>query len=858
MTESLLSRYVPSGSRYDEMVDDIHIPRPHWRGFLSHLSSLPAEAVLRRSQFVHDAIASDGVTYNVYADPKGRTRPWELDVLPLILPVDEWKGIATAVAQRASLLNAVLNDLHGPQTLLSEGLLPPALVFGQRSFLWPVHGIVPPGGVSMHVYAADLARSPDGRWWVLADRTRGPSGAGYALQNRITLGRAFPDALGELQVEPLAPFFSALQDSLYRLSPSHGETPLAVLLTPGPLNETYFEHSFLARFLGFPLVEGQDLIVRGDRVYLKTLRGLRRVHAILRRLDDEFCDPVELRADSALGIPGLLHVVRAGNVLLANALGSGLLETGAFAGFYPALSERLLGQKLAMPSIATWWCGERPALDYVLGHLDDLVIKPAYPSMQLEPVFGHSLDAAGKARLSERLVQQPHAYIAQEWVRLSQAPTWRREAGELVPRATTLRVFAVATPNGYTVMPGALTRVAPHEGDVVSMQWGGSSKDTWVLAGRPVTRTPLRRPRLGAEDVVRSVVDIASRVGENLFWMGRYAERCEGLARLLRAALVRVADAAPHSDPALRSLTTVTERLEVLTVPKTDDSGDELPPASVSNVRAAETARFVAAVVDPAVGGGLAANVLRLQGCADQVRERMSTDNWHVFNRMGQERPGLQATVGSALESLDDVMLACVSLAGFAMDDMTRDESWRFLFLGRRLERLAHIASLVAHVLELSTAERVDALEWLLETANSIVTFRARYRRAPELLPVLHLVVFDASNPHSVAFQLRELLALLESTAEELGHDVSTDVLAPLATELHATPLAGFEPESGEILAAACATLAGVLERTETASYETSDQLQRHFFTHAGTDVSSHGHGDESVSTITRVEARRV
>ena len=835
MPEGLLSQYVPSPCRYDEMVDDRQMPRPHWRAFLGHLASLPAETMLRRNQFVQDAIASDGVTYNVYADPKGASRAWELDLLPQILPEEEWRAIAAAVAQRARLLNAVLGDLYGAQTLLAEGLIPPALVFGQRSFLWPAHGIAAPEGVSMHVYAADLARAPDGRWWVLADRTRGPSGAGYALQNRITLSRAFPDSFRELQVEQLAPFFSALQDSLYRLSPARGETPLAVLLTPGPFNETYFEHSFLARYLGFPLVEGQDLIVRGDRVYLKTLRGLRRVHAILRRLDDDFCDPVELRADSALGIPGLLHVIRAGNVLLANALGSAVLETGAFAGFYPALNERLFGEPLAMPSIATWWCGEAPALEYVLAHLDELVIKPAYPSMHVEPVFGHSLDAAAKARLVDRLNHQPHAYIAQEWVRLSHGPTWG-SAGRMVPRATALRVFAVATPNGYTVMPGALTRVAPREGDVVSMQSGGSSKDTWVQAGRPVTRIQLRRPRLGVEDVAQSVVDIASRVGENLFWMGRYAERCEGLARLLRAALVRVADAAPQSGPALLSLTTVSERLKVLAVADEDEDERESDSAPLlSSDRAAETASFVAAVVDPSVQGGLAANVLRLHGCANQVRERMSTDNWHVFNRLPQNLPGPEATVGSALESLDAIMLACVSLAGFAMDDMTRDESWHFLLLGRRLERLAHVSALVAHVLELPEAERVDALEWLLEAANSIVTFRARYRRAPELLPVLHLVVFDESNPHAVAFQLRELTLALEHTAVELGRDVAGDALAALVEALGRVSLVGFEPESGAILAAACADLAGLLSRAERAAYGVSDDLQRRFFTHAGT-----------------------
>jgi len=808
--------------RYDEMLDESGSPRPHWRAFLAHLDALPMDTMQRRCRFVNDAIASDGVTYNVYADPKGASRPWELDLLPLILPAQEWRAISAAVAQRARLLNAVLADLYGPQTLLAEGLIPPALVFGQRSYLWPLHGVSAPTG--LHVYAADLARSSDGKWWVLADRTGGPSGAGYALQNRMTLSRAFPDAFRELHVEPLAPFFSALQDSLYRLSPTRGgEAPLAVLLTPGPYNETYFEHSFLARYLGFPLVEGQDLIVRGDSVYLKTLRGLRRVHAILRRLDGDYCDPVELRADSALGIPGLLHAIRAGNVVIANALGSGVLETGALAGFYPSVSERLFGEKLAMPSIATWWCGEAPALEYVIEHLDELVIKPSYPSIRMEAVFGHTLDKPSRARLIERLQAQPHAYVAQEWVRLSHAPTWGRDRSHdegphsrrsrLRARSATLRVFAVATANGYAVMPGALTRVAQYDGDVVSMQWGGSSKDTWMLADRPLTRVSLRRPRLGPDDVVRSVAFIPSRVGENLYWMGRYTERCEGIARLLRAALVRLADADPESEPALRSLASVSERLKIR------PERDEVEPRD-----------FIAAVVDPQVQGGLAANVLRLHACANHVRERMSTDNWHLFHRLQQRLPGPDASLGYALESLDDIMMTCVSLAGFALDDMTRDESWLFLLLGRRLERLAHVAGIVAHVLGSPAAERIDALEWLLEATNSIVTFRALYRRTPELLPVLHLVVLDDTNPHAVAFQLRELLLIQEP-------DLGLHALAPLGEALRNTPLGGFQSEAGEVLETSCTELASLLLRIERAAFGHSDELQRRFFTHAGTPV---------------------
>ncbi len=413
------SRGLPD--RYDEVWGTGRGPRPHWRTFLSRVDSLSEEALRERERFVQKAIASDGVTYNIYADARGSSRPWELDLLPFILPEGEWRTIAAGVAQRARLLDAVLADLYGPQTTLREGLLPPALVFGQHGFLWPAHGITPPGGVFLHVYAVDLGRAPDGTFWVLGDRTQGPSGAAYALQNRMTLSRVFPDELRELGVLPLGSFFATLQDSLAGRAPTFGEPPLSVLLTPGPYNEAYFEHAFLARHLGFPLVEGQDLIVRGDAVYLKTLRGLRRVHAILRRLDDDYCDPVELRADSALGVPGLLAAVRAGNVLLANALGSGVLETSALHGFLPALSERLLGETLALPALASWWCGEPPALEYACRHLDDLVIKPTYSSMRMEPVFGHTLDARGRSDLIERVKAQPHAYVAQEWMHLSRA-----------------------------------------------------------------------------------------------------------------------------------------------------------------------------------------------------------------------------------------------------------------------------------------------------------------------------------------------------------------------------------------------------------------------------------------------------
>ncbi len=394
MTDARLEDYLSDTRRYDELLDSSGDVRAHWRPLIDALANEGADAVRHGVELARRLIVENGVTYNVYADPQGRDRPWVLDPLPVLITADEWCEIELGVAQRARLFDALLSDVYGPQRLLADGTVPADLPFGHPNFLWPCHGIAPPGGNWLHVHAVDISRSADGRWWALADRTQTPSGPGYALENRQIVSRVFPDLLGDLGVRSLGGFFVALRENLLRHAPED-EAPLAVVLTPGSFNETYFEHAYLARQLGLPLVEGHDLTVRGDTVYLKTLGGLRRVHAILRRLDDDFCDPVELRADSALGVPGLIGVVRAGRVVLANGLGSGVLESAAWMGFMPAAAERLLGEKLRLPSVATWWCGERLALDYVLENLERLVIKPTYPNQKFGVVFGRDLEPQG-------------------------------------------------------------------------------------------------------------------------------------------------------------------------------------------------------------------------------------------------------------------------------------------------------------------------------------------------------------------------------------------------------------------------------------------------------------------------------
>lgn len=818
MPAGLIDTYPFATDRYDEMLAGPGVPRPHWEAFARRIEGLSSSAMRQRATFVADAIAADGVTYNVYADPKGMSRPWELDMLPLVISAEEWGTLSAAVAQRAELLDRVLADLYGPQQLLAEGLLPPALVFGQHGYKWPCHGIRPVGGRFLHLYAVDLARAPDGGWWAIADRTQGPSGAGYALQNRIVASQAFPDAFRRLRAHKLGSFFRALQDGLARMAPADGDSPLCVLLTPGPYNETYFEHAFLARYLGFPLVEGQDLTVRNDTVYLKTLRGLRRVHAILRRLDDDFCDPLELRADSALGVPGLLGAVRAGRVLMANALGSGVLESAALFGFLPGIAERLLGEPLAIPSVASWWCGETPALEHVLANLDDLVIKPAYPDMNMEPVFGHTLQGQALQDMVDSIVAQPHAYVAHEWVRLSQAPVWatQGEQDRLLSRSVGLRMFAAATPEGYVVMPGALTRVAPEAGvEVISMQRGGLSKDTWMQADGPIERGGLIKKRLGMIDLMVSGTEVPSRVGENLFWMGRHSERCEASARLLRTVMTRIASGNDEVDEELGGLLDAAARLGVV------------PP--VADAEADLEERLLAAVADYDQPGSIAANLRALGLNTNHVRERLSSDNWHVLNRLEKALRPPPATLGRALAILDRVMLDCISLAGFALDDMTRDEGWRFLILGRRIERLAALSTMIRSVLDTPAQERERMLEWLLEACNSIVTYRARYRRVPELLPVVHLLVFDPTNPHSIAFQAEALQRYLTLASQDLGHSIPPQI-GELQRRLARFDLTAFEAEQCD---PACARLATLLEDAWNTAQTLSDEVHERFFIHA-------------------------
>lgn len=822
MTSPSENAYATVLGHYDEMTLPSGERRPHWGELMSALEELGNAELMGRWQEARRLIEENGVTYNVYGDPRGIDRPWQLDPIPMLLSSGEWAGIEAAVTQRALLLDRMLADLYGEGRLLRENRLPPEVIFANPGFLRPCRGLSIPNDCRLHVYAADLARSPDGQWWVLGDRTQAPSGAGYALENRVVMSRILPELFRDFHVRRLAGYFQAYRDTLMQLAPT-AESARVVLLTPGPYNETFFEHAYLARYLGVTLVQGADLTVRDQRVYLKTLSGLLPVHVILRRQDDHFCDPLELLGESALGVPGLVQAVRAGSVVVANALGSGVVETAATMAFLPGLCRHLLGEELRMPSVATWWCGQQRELEYVVANLEHVVVKPAFPSPRRDVVFGADLGRKDREAFVARIRAAPHRFVAQEQVALSTAPTGV-EAGPS-PRHLVLRVYAVRSGDGYAVMPGGLTRVAATSDNlVVSSQRGGGSKDTWVLADAPVPYTSLMGGVSRPIDVSRGSFALTSRVADNLFWLGRTAERAEAGMRLFRAALRRISDEPIRAvDAPLPDAVDLLERM----IPRRQDEKAGAPAGVESAV--------LQRLFDRQPGIAVGASVDGLHRLAWLLRDRISTDAWRTLARLQQEfvapetHPALQ--VNATLGLLDRGITALSAFTGLVMESMTRGLGWQFLDIGRRLERGIRIVSLLRHGLVEPAPDEPRRLETLLEVADSAMTYRSRYLTSVQVPLVLDLLLLDDENPRALAFQLESLQSRFQSL-----HKAPSGELAALRERIQqVSPAELSEPEDTGRDAAAPrrARLARLLAEFEIGLPALADAIDHAYLSHA-------------------------
>lgn len=758
-------------THYDELRDAAGKVRPHYEPVISDLQKRDVAGVKRLADTARRLLAERGVTFNIY-DAKGLDTPWHMDPVPFVISAREWEDIEKALIQRATLLNAILTDSYGPQQLIKDGSMPAAMVLAQPSYIRACHGIKVPNDKPLQVYGADIARAPDGRWWVISDRTQIPTGSGYALENRLITSRLLPDVFRDARVRRLAAFFRQMQQSLAALAPRQVEEPRVVLLTPGPYNETYFEQAYLARYLGYTLVEGEDLTVRDDRVYQKTLNGLEPVDVILRRVDDDFCDPLELRNDSMLGVPGLVRAVRAGNVALANALGSGLVEAPAMMAFLPSLSRKLLGEDLLMPSVATWWCGQENPKAEVEKNIDRLVIKNAFKVRGREINFGEHLTVAERAALIERMRFAPDRWAAQEKISFSTAPVW--EDGHLVHKPVSVRVYLVATKDGYMVMPGGLTRVAAKiDSSVVSMQKGGTTKDTWVLSDGPVDNVTLLSNTSTPVQLRRTGHNLGSRVANHLYWLGRYAERAESSARLLRSTLLRCSPESGMSETPL--LLPLLEALKKLTV--LDDVTDV---AALAAQQEQLEARLLEAIFDADHPSSVRSSVSHIQRIGVLLRDRISIDTWRIISQLGDAWDAYENTpsvtpMADALNVLTRIILELASFHGLAKENMTRAQGWMFLDMGHRLERTVYICELLRSGLRSADAENPSLLEAILEVGDSTITYRNRYSLLPQLAAVYDLLMLDELNPRGLRFQFERI----RQQFEHLPHEQKSALLTP-------------------------------------------------------------------------------
>lgn len=815
----LLSQYLRRDKIFDEALDASGEVRAHWQRLMSWMSEVGPQELERQEQLAHHRISEDGVAYHVQDDPVRAARPWPLDIVPLIISPQEWGGLEQGLVQRARVLDELLVDLHGPQRSIQEGVIPPELVYGVPYFLRACRDAQAARKSMLHLYACDMIRTAGGDWNVLADRTQAPAGIGFALENRVVSSRLLSEPFVEDRVQRLAHFFRTVRESLAGLSPREGN-PRVVLLTPGPGNETYFENAYLAHYLGYTLVEAEDLTVREDGVHLKMLGGLKRVDVILRRIDDAYCDPVELRTDSMVGIPGLVRAVRNQQVALANALGSGLLATPALMSLLPAACRFFFGEDLRLPSVPGHWCGSPNALKEVLDGLDGFAVYDVAGAQPNQPILPARMSKEEKELLIGRMRQRPDRFVTQEIMPLATAP--QLDQSQVVPCHAILRTFLVNRGETFLTMPGGLTRVAGEDfWSDLPVYRGRASKDTWVMSDVPVEKFSLLMPSSVPVPLSRGGGDIPSRVAEHLFWLGRYKERLETSVRILRVVFIRLLEQGDDAQsPGLDALLPMVQFYPL----------EGLIDVPVSS--------WPAAALDPKGKGSLGSLLDMIQRNSSRVRDRFSGDTWRILNRLFVDIPAVHPVEWRMLQRMIDwfnvTIIRLSAFDGMTMESMTRGPGWRFLDMGRRLERALHMNSMLQTMFVESADQPVEAssCEDVLSIADNLITYRRRYLTQLQLAPLLDLLLADESNPRSVAHQLTRLgehVRAVVDTSRKVA-DPEELVLLSLSAELRQADLREI---SDFVVDNRRAALGELLDRMKKTLPELSNALTTRYFSHS-------------------------
>ena len=735
----LAAGYKPLSGVPDEMLDASGRIKPTWARFLTALEKLGPEDRAQRfgraDQYLRDA----GVFYHAYGEVGGGERDWPLSYIPVLIDEAEWQVITRALTQRVELLEAIIADIYGPNRLVEEGLIPPELVAGNQEYLRPLVGTKPASGHYLHYCAFELGRGPDGDWWVLGDRTQAPSGAGFALENRVATTRALADIQAELNVHRLAAFFRNFRQALFKMTRDPSEN--VAIVTPGPANETYFEHAYIARYLGFMLLEGEDLAVVNNEVMVRTVAGLKPVSVLWRRMDANYMDPLELKQESEIGTPGLVDALRHQTISIVNALESGIVETRALLAFLPRICRSIRNEDLMLPSIATWWCGQDEARRHVIDNLSEMTIGSALSTRMLfedEQVRGATLQGGERERMIQWLQSSGPTLVGQEAVQLSTTPAYIN--GRLEPRPMSLRVFAGRTENGWEFMNGGFARVGSSEDTTaIAMQQGGRAADVWVVSPNPVEQVSLLPSDIAFSRTTPG--KLPSRAADNLYWLGRYIERAEGTFRLLRAYHSRLAEAAGRKSALVDYLHAYFEHLEL-------DGHGAVPVALVSALEAAEYS-------------------------ASQIRERFSPDGWSALRDLSETIHNMAEHVqpgDDAVQAMTVLLRKTASFSGLVHENMYRFAGWRFLEMGRRLERAIQTVWIVSYLTQPDAPD--GALDALLEICDSVMTHRRRYNVSTGRMTVIDLLVLDNFNPRSVLFQLTQLKTQIDllPTGDEIRY----------------------------------------------------------------------------------------
>ena len=773
---SILQNYLSNQYSYDEMLGKDGNLRPHWDAFFQSFNQLGNGEMNNRNTEIQRLLKENGVTYNIYGDNAGLNRDWNVDAIPFLISKEEWEKAEAALIQRAELLNLLLQDIYGDQQLIKKGILPLELVYNHTGFLRQCSGIKLPGKHSLVLYSADMARSPDGKLWIISDRTQAPSGSGYALENRTVMTRVLPELFNGLKVRHLSPYFDALSSSLNELGARHHQNPRIVILTPGPGNETYFEHSYLSTHLGYTLVQGNDLMVKHNFVWLKTLSGLEKVDVIIRRIDDVYCDPLELKEDSQLGVAGLLQVIRSGNVSIANPPGSSILENPGLMPFLQNISKYFFGTGLLMPTIASWWCGQPKEMKYVLNNIQSLVIKKIYRGMaRSTSVDGASLSPQQLSDLKYQINKQPFMYVGQEKIGLSSTPSLNN--GKIEPRKTIFRSFLVSNGSSYTAMAGGLSRTSSDAlSFIVSNQAGGNSKDTWIISPEPGININL--PKKPGEHMVPVTSGILpSHTAENLFWVGRYTERLLGNARFHRTVIQCIAE----GNRLMIENDIVTEQtlLKALThytftypgfVDGDSDKKLKDPWPELNDI-----------VLNEERAGSLKYDYLLFTRAVHAVRDHWSTDTWRVLRGMEEAWATLKDTKKPGhlkmQHVLDSLITSVVAFIGMNRESISREQGWIVLDMGRKMEQCLLLTSMLRATLVNKFDDQVEynLQQAVLISNEGLVNFRYKYRSLLQMPLVLDLMIFDTNNPRSLRYQLGRLKKNLDNLPKIKGDQSISD-----------------------------------------------------------------------------------